>query len=251
MNLGVIKFMQAPQNVWRIAIVDQQSGPQRLWRRALHQNHQLQFFDSCQALLANMPASPDVISNEAPHLLIVDWDGHNGQAGQLLHTLRRENENGTATIAVVDEEAPHEALDACSAGANEFITRPVDQYELLTRVVNLLEHRPKNLSLPEHYPPFRFDLNRRTLTYAGQLYRPRPREFDLMLYFFRRPDEVITRTALKDNVWFGDSDDCRSIDTYISRIRRLFGLNGESGWLIKSVYRRGYRLIPFDEASPD
>lgn len=243
--------MSAPQHVWRIAIVDQQSGPARLWRRALHQNHQLHFFESCDDLLHKMPTSPDVISDEAPHLLIIDWDGPDGQAAKLLNTLRREHENGTAIIAVVDEESPQQGIDACSNGANEFITRPIDQYELLTRVVNLLEHRPKNLSLPEHYPPFRFDLNRRTVAYAGEIYRPRPREFDLMLYLFRRHDQVITRTALKDNVWFGESDECRSIDTYISRIRRLFGLNGESGWMIKSVYRRGYRLLPFDDTSPD
>jgi len=238
--------MNARQTIWKIAIVDQQSGPERLWRRALHRNHELQFFDTCDDLLADLPVSPDEFADETPHLLIVEWDGEDGQAGRLLRTLRHENENGTAVIAVVDDEAPHQGMDACEAGANEFITRPIDQFELMTRVVNLLEHRPKNLSLPEHYPPFRFDLNRRTVAYNGEIHRPRPREFDLMLYFFRRPDQVIGRDTLRDNVWFGDSEECRSIDTYISRIRHSFGLNGDSGWQIKSVYRRGYRLIPID-----
>lgn len=238
--------MSRAQKHWHIAIVDKQSGPERLWRRALHRNHELKFFDTCADLLSDLPLNPDEVADDAPHLLIIDWDGAEGHAGDLLRTLRVERENGTAVIAVVNDDAPHEGMDACSCGANEFITRPVDQFELITRVVNLLEHRPKNLSLPEHYPPFRFDLNRRTVTYGGQVHRPRPREFDLMLYFFRRPDHVIGRDTLRDNVWFGDSEECRSIDTYISRVRRLFGLNGDSGWQIKSVYRRGYRLIPAD-----
>lgn len=236
--------MNTQEFIWRIAIVDQQSKRARLWRQTLRPNHQLQFFDSCADLLAQVPTSPDSTHDDAPHLLILDWDGQEGQAGHLLYTLRHENENGTAVVALVDEGAAQQGAEACQAGANEFIIRPIDELELNARVVNLLEHRPRVLSLPEHYPPFRFDLNRRTISYAGKLHRPRPREFDLMLYFFRRPDQVISRTRLRDNVWFGDSDECRSIDTYISRMRRFFGLNGESGWKIKSVYRRGYRLIP-------
>ena len=239
------------QSSWHIAIIDKQSGPPKLWRRALTRSHRLSFFDSCSDFLGEVSLHPDEINDEIPHLIVVDWDGQDGQAGQLLHTLRHEHENGLATMAVVDEDDPELGLEACAHGVNEFITRPIDQYELATRVRHLLEFRPRNLSLPEHYPPFRFDLNRRTVAVQGELYRPRPKEFDLMLYFFRRPERVIARSTLKDNVWFGESDECRSIDTYISRLRSLFGLNGDSGWTIKSVYGKGYRLTRYDEADLD
>lgn len=236
------------QHFWNIAIVDQQSGPIKLWRRALTRRHRLSFFDSCDALLEQTSLHPDEVNDDTPHLIVVDWDGQDGQAAQLLHTLRHEYENGLATMAVVDEDDPELGLEACESGVNEFITRPIDQYELATRVRHLLEFRPRNLSLPEHYHPFRFDLNRRTVAVNGQLHRPRPKEFDLLLYLFRRPDRVIPRSSLRDHVWFGESEECRSIDTYISHLRSLFGLNGDSGWIIKSVYGKGYRLSRYDEA---
>jgi len=236
---------------WHIAIIDQQSGPPKLWRRALTRRHHLSFYDSCDQFLNDVPLAPDRIDEACPHLIVIDWDGIDGQAGSLMRTLREDHENGLATLAVVDEDDPQVGLEACQAGVNEFITRPIDQYEMATRVSNLLEHRPRNLSLPEHYPPFRFDLNRRTVALGTTIHRPRPKEFDLMLYFFRRPEKTITRSALKENVWFDDSEDCRSIDTYISRLRTLFGLNGTSGWVIRSVYGKGYRLIPYGETELD
>jgi DNA-binding response OmpR family regulator len=179
--------------------------------------------------------------------VIVDWDGADGQAGQLLKRLRGDYNNGLGVIAVVDEDDPDAALEACEMGSNEYLTRPLEESELSNRVLHLLKHRPGHPSLPEYYPPFRFDLNRRTVVYQGQVHRPRPREFDLMVHLLRRPDEVISRSQLKETVWFGESDDCRSIDTYISRIRRLYGLDGQSGWRIKSVYGKGYRLIAVEQ----
>lgn len=234
--------MSPLDNPWRIAIVDQKSGPPKLWRRSLDSNHDIQFFRSCDELLRAFDLNPENCHNNTPHLLIIDWDGCDGNAGRFMNHLRHTQENGTAVLAVVDENKPRHSTDACHAGANEFITRPIDQFELSTRVQNLLIHRPRNLSIPEHYPPFRFDLNRRTVAYDGKLHRPRPREFDLMLYFFRRPNQIIPRSILAERVWLGESDECRSVDTYISRVRRLFGLNGQSGWIIRSVYGKGYCL---------
>jgi len=230
-------------NRWHIAIVDQQSGPTRMWRRALTRRYRLSFFESTESLAEQASLDPDQPTEDNPHLIILNWDGANGQAGEFLKQVRKTHNNGVGVIAVVDEDDPEAALEACELGSNEYLTRPLEESELSNRVQHLLQHRPRHPSLPEYYPPYRFDLNRRTVFYEGELHRPRPREFDLMLYMLRRPGEVVSRSQLKDTVWFGESDDCRSIDTYISRIRRLYGLDGRSGWRIKSVYGTGYQLI--------
>lgn len=231
------------ETLWRVAIVDQRSGPAKLWQRALQGNHRIQFFGSCDELVRRVNLNPERQGSKTPHLFIIDWDGSDGNAARFIKYLRRDLENGSAVMAVVDEKNPTQGTDACCAGANEFISRPIDQFELASRVENLLNHRPRNLSLPEHYPPFCFDLNRRILIYRDRVHRPRPREFDMLLYFFRRPNEIISREKLAAFVWFGGSEQCRSVDTYISRVRRLYGLDGDSGWMIKSVYGKGYSLI--------
>lgn len=245
--------MMDADNRWHIAIIDQQSGPTRMWRRALTRRYRLSFFESVNTLTDHASLDPDEINPDSPQLVILDWDGTDGEAGQFLSRLRRDHNNGLGVIAVVDEDDPDAALAACEMGCNEYLTRPLEESELSNRVVHLLRHRPRHPSLPEYYPPYRFDLNRRTVMYQGTIHRPRPREFDLMLYLLRRPEEVISRSQLKETVWFGESDDCRSIDTYISRIRRLYGLNGHSGWRIKSVYGTGYQVIatePSDDSAP-
>lgn len=232
---------------WHVAVVGNQSTPEKVWQRTLRSNHQIRFFHSCDELIRHIDLDPEIHRESHPHLFILDWDGSDGHACRFLRHLRRVHDNGSAVLAVVDESKPDEAVEACQAGANEFITRPIDQFELSTRVVNLLSYQPRNLSMPEHYPPFKFDINRRIVGYKNETIRPRPREFDLMLYFFRRPHEIIPRNTLVERIWYGRSEHCRSVDTYISRVRRLYGLNGDSGWMIKSIYGKGYSLTLADQ----
>ena len=60
---------------------------------------------------------------------------------------------------------------------------------------------------------------------------------------FLRINRIVSREMLLMEVWkLPASATTRSIDTYISRLRRKAGLNGESGWTLGSVYQLGYRL---------
>jgi len=79
-----------------------------------------------------------------------------------------------------------------------------------------------------------------------------PREFELALYFFTHPNETVDRERLLNEIWgYGDSVRTRTLDTHVSRLRSKMELNDQHGWLLRSVYQRGYRLeCPGPEGCP-
>jgi DNA-binding response OmpR family regulator len=83
----------------------------------------------------------------------------------------------------------------------------------------------------------------RSLRIGGRLCHATNREFELMLFMFRRHGRVVTRESLLVHVWrLSGNVETRSIDTHVSRLRKLFGLDGSSGWRLDGVYQKGYCL---------
>lgn len=94
-----------------------------------------------------------------------------------------------------------------------------------------------------HCPPYRLDLTK-ARAWVGEL-EPEltPREFDLAAYLFARPNQTLDREQLLRAVWgYGDTVLTRTLDTHTSRLRRKLQLTGRHGWVLRSIYQRGYRL---------
>ncbi len=76
-----------------------------------------------------------------------------------------------------------------------------------------------------------------------------PREFSLLEYLMRHPNQVLSRTQIAQHVWsFDFYADFRVIDVYIGYLRRKIDRN-EPLSLIQTVRGVGYR-ISADGESP-
>jgi len=73
------------------------------------------------------------------------------------------------------------------------------------------------------------------------------REFELALMLFRQPGRLLTREAVLELLWQNDDVGAsRSLDTHVCRIRKHLKLTPANGFVLTTIYRRGYRL---DEAT--
>ena len=78
---------------------------------------------------------------------------------------------------------------------------------------------------------------------AGEEIARTDREFDLVLFLFRRRGRVVSRETLLENIWNIRGDVAtRTVDTHVSRLRKKLRLSGEHGWRLNAVYQHGYRL---------
>ncbi|NMD40038.1 MAG: winged helix-turn-helix domain-containing protein, partial [Deltaproteobacteria bacterium] len=79
----------------------------------------------------------------------------------------------------------------------------------------------------------------------GKVARITPHEANLIQYLTMHQGRIVTRGELLKNVWGLDPDiETRTVDTFISRIRRYIEQDPSRPEHIISIRGKGYRLMP-------
>ena len=89
------------------------------------------------------------------------------------------------------------------------------------------------------FGPFTLDLFRCELLRDGRPVALRPKAFDLLTFLTSRPGEVLTKDQLIAAVWPGL---VVTDDSLTQCVHELRGALGETGSLVKTLPRRGYRV---------
>lgn len=181
-------------------------------------------------------------------LLILDWNLPDESGISVLRTLR---ESGNSQLPVLFLSARGEEMDIVTGlneGADDYLSKPARQAELLARVEALLRrtgvHSETRVDA-DALLPYRIDVTRRRVTLNDREISLTEREFDLALFMFRRRGRVVSRESLLESVWnLPGGVATRTVDTHVSRLRKKLELGGEHGWRLSAVYQHGYRLEP-------
>ena len=135
-------------------------------------------------------------------------------------------------------------VEGLNAGADDYVTKPFAFEELLARV-RALVRRPRNdtgtvLSIE--------DLSLDTITYnvkrAGKQMQLSNKEFALLEYLLRHPNQTLTKEQIINHVWNYDSDVLpNTIEVFIGYLRNKIDKPfTKSSVLIHTVRGFGYRL---------
>ena len=148
----------------------------------------------------------------------------------------------TPILMLTAKKQTQEKVYALDAGADDYLTKPFDVQEVSARVRALLRRpqavsgnilRAKNVVLE----PSTFRVTR-----DEQDVQLLPKEFALLEFFMRHPNQVFSAEALLDRVWSSDSDASpETIRTYIKRLRQKIDTAGAQS-LISTVHGVGYKL---------
>jgi DNA-binding response OmpR family regulator len=177
--------------------------------------------------------------------LLLDWNLPDESGIDVLRWLREGGNPRLPVLFLTSRNEEEDIVAGLRAGADDYLTKPPKQGELLARVGALLRRIGLQGEQPaeEDAAPYFIDMQRRRVTLEDREVILTEREFDLATYLFRRRGRVVSRDALLEGVWNIRGDVAtRTVDTHVSRLRKKLELGGEHGWRLNAVYQHGYRL---------
>jgi two-component system alkaline phosphatase synthesis response regulator PhoP/two-component system response regulator VicR len=157
-----------------------------------------------------------------------------------------------AGIPVIMLSAKNETIDkvvGLELGAEDYITKPFDNRELIVRIKVVLrryEHNEqvKNADI-KHFicGELEIDLDTKVVLKNGTPILLTAKEFKILETLFKRPKKIFTRNELLQIVWDYDySGDSRSVDMTIMRLRKKVEDDSENPKYVKTIYGFGYQL---------
>ncbi|MDO6386222.1 response regulator transcription factor [Uliginosibacterium sp. 31-12] len=187
-------------------------------------------------------------ARESVDLYLLDWIVPDQSGEEFLRWLRSERNDATPAIFLTSRDAEEDVVAGLSAGADDFIIKPLNQRILLSRIEAVMRRaKPRDVHAILELPPYRIDPAQNLISLKGEALELTEKEFALALFMFRNVGRLISRGHMLEAVW-GRSPDIptRTVDTHVSRVRNKLQLRPENGFRVVPTYNFGYRLEQVD-----
>jgi DNA-binding response OmpR family regulator len=197
------------------------------------------------------------------HTVTVCHDGDSGEAAALtgdyalvLLDLLLPGKTGLAVLDSIRTRSPdlpvivltasaaiEQKVNGLDRGANDYVTKPFSFEELLARVRAQLRAPGQREASALQAGQIHMDLRTRRVQRDGRDVVLTAREFYLLEYLMRHPDQVLSREQILNAVWGFDFDPgTKVLEVYIGYLRRKLCEHGGDD-PIETVRGAGYRLL--------
>lgn len=183
----------------------------------------------------------EALRNRPAALMIMDRLLHGEDSLQMIETLRDQGVR-VPILLISSLSSVDERIHGLKAGGDDYLIKPFELGELAARVEALLRRAVDPRATNLRVGPLEMDLIDRTAKRGERNLELLPREFKLLEYFMRRPDQTITRTMLLEDVWhYRNLPETNVVDVHVSNLRRKIDAPGEPR-LMETVRGHGFRL---------
>lgn len=174
-------------------------------------------------------------------LIILDLTLPDGSGIDWLTRLRSFGVN-TCVLILTARDAVEDRVTGLDAGADDYLVKPFALNELLARVRAILRRdtaqEPHSLSIQN----LSIDLVNRKAVRAGRLLSLQNRQFELLAYLLKFPNQIVTREMIARDVWKEQTATWTNvIEVQINQLRKQLDLPGETP-LLHTVRNQGYVL---------
>ncbi len=181
-----------------------------------------------------------------PDVLVLDvmMPGENGLS--LTHSLR-EGRTGLPILLLTARGAPEDRIAGFEAGADDYLGKPFEPYELVLRLRAMLRRvappSPAGPAGPVPLGTLTFDTERAELRGPDGVVHLTGGEAALLQALARKPGEVLSRDWIVETLGMDETGE-RAIDVQVTRLRRKIEADPREPRFLHTVRGRGYVLKP-------
>ncbi|MPS68139.1 response regulator transcription factor [Novosphingobium aerophilum] len=177
-------------------------------------------------------------------MLILDWNVPGMSGLQILDWMRENLDSRPPSLMLTSRSAEEDIVAGLSAGADDYVIKPVSSAVLLARVAAVARRAyPTPTNPVETFGPFRFDSRAETIELLGEAVAVTAKEFALATLLFRNMNRALSRAYLLEAIWgVRPNLPTRTLDAHISNVRTKLNLRPANGFKLSPIYSYGYRL---------
>ena len=221
--------------MFHILVVDDDKNTRKLFKAVLEE-------DGYSVTTAeNGEEALEIMDREYINLVILDVMMPKIDGYEFTKTLRDVN-NTLPILMISAKQMPEDKKQGFLVGTDDYMTKPIDEEEMLLRVKALLR-RAKIAS--EHkivIGDVTLDYDSFSVTKDGETQELPQKEFLLLYKLLSYPGKIFTRIQLMDEIWGCESDTgWETVTVHIGRIRKRF--EGWKEFEIKSVRGLEYKAV--------
>lgn len=187
----------------------------------------------------------------APDLVVLDLMLPRMSGADVCRILRAELPVPILMLTARDSE--QDKLAGLELGADDYMTKPFSMRELIARVHALL--RRDRLSREAGGGAATgerltggglvLDAGTHEVTRDGAVIALRPKEFDLLEYMLRHPNQVLSRDRMLEAVWgYAYAGETRTVDVHVHWLREKVEIDPADPHHIQTVRGVGYKFVP-------
>lgn len=173
---------------------------------------------------------------QKPNMILLDMMLPDKSGKDILADLRSDIKNDDIDVIIIS--ANHMLIDKVEGldlGADDYIEKPFDLLELMSRVNARFRRKNKNrLAIGNLF----LDMDKFSCTYMGKEITLTSKEFQILSYLLKNSDKVVKREELLNEIYGVDVLETRSLDMHIKSIRKKINED-----IIQTVYGVGYKVL--------
>ena len=189
----------------------------------------------------NGEAALDVLAKSHVDLVVLDIMMPKMDGYEFTRAVRA-CDNPLPILMVSAKQLPADKHRGFDAGTDDYITKPINDEELLDRIKALLRRAKIASERRIEIGSVTLDYDSLTVTRNGETQELPQKEFMLLYKLLSYPGKIFTRIQLMDEIWGADSDTgWETVTVHIARLRRRF--EGWQEFEIESVRGLGYKAV--------
>ncbi|CAB4879832.1 unannotated protein [freshwater metagenome] len=151
-------------------------------------------------------------------------------------------------IMLTAKDAEIDKVVGLELGADDYVTKPYSSRELLARIKAVMRRQsPEQDNFEPNgaltVGPIQMNIDKHQVSVNGALKTLPLREFELLEFFMRNPNRVLTRNQIIDRVWGGDYfGDTKTLDVHVKRLRAKIEADPANPVLLQTIRGLGYKL---------